>query len=100
MEILRLNKGEGKTTELIKLSNESWTYILCRDTQRVDNIVKRAGELNIDIPYPITIRELPLSSGSRINSLLIDDVEDVLEALLRKKVDMVTTSSEVIDINF
>lgn len=97
MKIIRANRGQGKTTELIKKSNRDWKYIVCKDTQRVDVIVETADKLGLDIPYPITIKELPISRGSFIKSVLIDDIEDVLQYLIGKRVDYVTTSCEVVE---
>ena len=62
MKIIRADKGKGKTTELVKISNREWKYIVCRDTQRVDVIVETANKLGLDIPFPITIKELVASA--------------------------------------
>lgn len=96
MKIIRADRGQGKTTELVKISNRDWKYIVCKDTQRVDVIVETADRLGLDIPYPITVRELPISRGTFIRSVLIDDIEDILFWLIGKPVDCVTTSCEII----
>lgn len=95
MKILRADRGQGKTTELVKMSNKEWKYIVCRDTQRVDVIVKIANKLGLDIPYPITIKELPIRQGSYIKNVLIDDIEDVLKYIVGRGIDYATTSCEV-----
>lgn len=97
IKILSASKGKGKTTELVKLSNEKWLYIICRDRQRVDNIVSVANSLGLDIPYPITLRELPLNSRF-IDSVLIDDLEDVIESLIGKRIELSTTSCKIEEI--
>lgn len=81
MYILVGNRRSGKTSELIRLSHDKWQYIVCKDGQRVDNIVRLADKMNLDIPYPITIRELPLRS-KYIKSVLVDDLEDVLKTAI------------------
>lgn len=91
MEILRADIGRGKTTELIKISHDQWKYIICRDRKRAEFIESYARELNIDIPFPITVEELPLRSDF-IKSVLVDDIEDVLEYIIRKPIDYATTS--------
>lgn len=96
MKIIRAGRGQGKTTELIKKSNEEWKHIICADRKRVKNIVKMAEKMGLDIPYPITISELPLSKGQKMDGVLIDDIEDILQYLIDKRVDYVTTSCEVI----
>ncbi|MEX0050305.1 hypothetical protein AB2T85_06615 [Clostridium butyricum] len=63
MKIIRGDRRSGKTTELIKKSHDEWKYIICRDRQRVEFIESYARELNIEIPFPIEVRELPLRSN-------------------------------------
>jgi len=93
LKIIMAPRGRGKTTELIKISNKEWKYIVCVNAQRVDNVAKMAQEMGLAIPYPITVRELPMSRGSFIESVLIDDIEDVLFQLIGKPVDCVTALS-------
>lgn len=95
MKIIRAGRGRGKTTKLVKISNKEWKYIVCKDTQRVDVIVEVANKLGLDIPYPLTVRELPLKQGQRIDSVLIDDIEDVLPLLINRRVDYATTSCDI-----
>ena len=95
MKIIRADRGKGKTTELVKISNREWKYIVCRDKQRVDVIVETANKLGLDIPFPITVRELPINQGSYIKSVLIDDIEDVIPYFIGRSVDYITTSSEI-----
>lgn len=92
MKIIRADRGQGKTTELIRMSNKEWKYIVCADRRRVDNIVRMAEKIGLDIPYPIIVRELPLSQGTFIQSVLINDIEDILFWLIGKSVDYITTS--------
>ncbi|ACD24501.1 replicase [Clostridium botulinum] len=94
MKIIRANRGKGKTTELVKHSNKEWKYIICKDRQRVELIVKTSQKLGLDIPFPITVAELPLRSPF-IKSVLIDDIEDVLQYLIGKKIDYITTSCDI-----
>ncbi len=95
MKIISADRGQGKTTKLVKMSNKEWKYIVCRDNQRVDVIIKTAERLGLDIPYPITVRELPISQFSHIESVLIDDIEDVIQYVIGRRVDYVTTSCEI-----
>ena len=97
MKILRLNRGEGKTTELIKQSNKEWKYILCSNRAKLDLIIRTAKEMQLDIPFPIIVSELPIK-GRYIKEILIDDFEGVLQALIGAKVDIATTSCEIINL--
>jgi hypothetical protein len=95
MKIIAGGRSSGKTTKLVKISNKEWKYIICSDKSRVDNIVRTAEKLGLDIPFPITVDELPLN-GRFIKSVLIDDIEDVLKLIIRKNIDFSTTSCEII----
>lgn len=95
MKIIRANRGEGKTTELIKKSNKDWKYIVCTDITRVTHIAAMANKMGLDIPFPLTVKELPLKQGQRIDSVLIDDIEDVLPLLINRSVDYITTSCDI-----
>jgi len=94
MKIIQAARGEGKTTELVKRSSKERKYIVCKDQQRVRVIEETAKRLRLFIPFPITVAELPLR-GVYINSVLVDDIEDVLEYVIGKKIDFATTSCEV-----
>lgn len=95
MKIIAGGRSSGKTTELVKISNKEWKYIICSDKSRVGNIIRTAEKLGLDIPFPITVDELPLN-GRFIKSVLIDDIEDVLKLIIRKNIDFSTTSCEII----
>lgn len=94
MKILNLDRRKGKTTELIKISNKKWLYIICLNRKRAENISNMAMEMNLDIPFPITMDELPLRSNF-IKEVLIDDMEDLLQYLIQKPILYATTSCEV-----
>lgn len=95
MKIISADRGQGKTTKLVEISSKKWKYIVCKDKQRVDVIIKTAERLGLDIPYPITIRHLPISQFSRIKSVLIDDIEDVIQCVIGRRVDYATTSCKI-----
>lgn len=94
MKIYRRDRQRGKTTKLIHESHDTWTYIICANRQRAEHISKLAMKLNIDIPYPITVNELPIKSPF-IEKVLIDDVEDVLFSIIGKQIITCTTSCEI-----
>jgi hypothetical protein len=88
------SRGCGKTTELIKESSSTWTYIICADSNRARFISRLANDLKINIPYPITASELPLQ-GIYLKEVLVDDLEDVLSFLIGKEVKHATSSHEL-----
>lgn len=88
----------GKTTELIRLSNKHGYYILVVNQDQAANVARMAKTMKLDIPYPITISELPLKSGKKINGILIDEVEQLLTTLIQKPIKAFTTSLDVVDL--
>lgn len=99
MKIISRARGCGKTSALIRLSYETNKPILCVDNFRRKIILDLAFKLGYEIPKPITCLEIfNRSDGKRIdnNPVLIDDGENVLSCLIRRQVDFMTTSSEII----
>lgn len=94
MKIRRRDRRSGKTTELIKESHDKWLYIVCADSKRAEDISTLAMALDMDIPYPITLNELPIRSHF-IKKVLVDDVEDILRYIIGKPIETCTTSCEV-----
>lgn len=91
-------RQSGKTTELIKESNKHWTYIICANEKRKQYIVDVANRLGVDIPNPITANEVLASKGLQspwIKEVLVDDLGDVLSALINKHVAVATHTGKV-----
>lgn len=84
----------GKTTQLIKKASEDKLYIVCADSNRARNIAHMARHMKLDIPFPITVDELPLRSP-HIKEVLVDDIENVLSRIIRKPIVMASTSMEL-----
>lgn len=91
MAILGGRPACGKTTELIKMASEEQLYIVCLNRHRVKHIANMAREMKLDIPFPVTVDELPLKSPF-IKEVLVDDLEDVLSHLVGKPIRQMTTS--------
>ena len=94
MKIIQGNRQSGKTTELIKMSSRENKHIVCNYADEKIRIGRMAKRMGMEIPKVILPHELPLK-GMRVESVLVDNVECVLEQLLGAKVDYVTTSCEV-----
>ncbi|PHA62885.1 hypothetical protein [Bacillus wiedmannii] len=86
-------RGCGKTTSLIKRASKENLYIVCATKQRAKYVVDKARTMGLDIPFPITISELPLNRYMK--EVLVDDSEDVLSALIGRKVVGASTSLEL-----
>lgn len=83
MDIIYKEHGEGKTTELIHRSHDTWTYIVTANRKRADYVLRKAREMGIDIPNPISWEECRnnMFRGSFIRNILIDDVDDLLQEI-------------------
>ena len=90
-------RRQGKTTELIRHSAETRTYILVANRQRVEQVFKQAQSMGFNIPYPVTVEEYMRSGfrGSFINSILIDDADDVLSQVFSNvRIETITLSND------
>lgn len=83
----------GKTTKLIQKASEEHLYIICANQQRLRVIMQMAKEMELEIPFPITVAELP-AKGHHIKGVLVEDVEAVLYELIKKPILMASTSME------
>lgn len=98
MNIIYKSKGKGKTTELIKMSAEKNLYILVADRNRQREVFNLSRDLNLNIPFPITVEEYFRSGklrGSFISTILIDDADDVLQQIFNTVViDTITITDK------
>ena len=81
-----------KTEKLIKISHDTGKYIVALNRQRVDNIWKIAREMQLNIPFPITLDELTKWGNWKWSSIsrdwiLMDDAHHILQALIPVEID-------------
>lgn len=95
MKILRMDRGNGKTFHLIKLSAILDSPIICATEQSKKYILDKAKEMALEIPEPIVVNRN--SYGRRNTDLLIDDLELVLKGLFGSDVVVATTSESVLE---
>lgn len=86
----------GKTSELIRMAFREQLYILCADKRMAKIIYEQAKEMDLNIPYPITPDDLPLTNPC-INRVLIDEVEMLLQRLIGKRISAMSTSYQLRD---
>ena len=87
MNIIYKSRGEGKTTELVKLSASTGTPIVSMNARHINHIAK---ELGLTIPKPVAINDYEPFSYEKI---LVDDAEYVLQYLIGK-IDCMSISKE------
>lgn len=94
MQILNMNRGSGKTTELIKVSSITNAPIICRTRKTAKFIKEKAKEMDLEIPNPMTI-DMYKNEKCRYEKVLIDDIDLVLRMYLNAEILYATTSCEV-----
>lgn len=88
----------GKTTELIKEAARFRCLIVCANHRRAECIAHQAQDMGLYIDHPldiITIISKPEKLRGRTVTILIDDVEDVLETVLGQRVAIMSTSANL-----
>lgn len=97
-------RGQGKTSELIRISADKQIPILT--TTNTCYIIKRAEEMGVkNLPNPLMLRDLNLIPYKNSNApILVDEVDIVLQTLLRRPIYASTitcpkrvTKSEIAD---
>lgn len=86
MDIIIGKRGYGKTTKLIRRSYDENLYILVASRERAYQVAQMATEMGLTIPFPVSVDEYFRSdkfrgSSIRRDGLLIDDADDVLQAI-------------------
>lgn len=87
MKIITGVRGSGKTTRLIQESAMTGKYILVATQEQVVSVAKTAQELDIKIPYPITIEDLKNPSRYiKTEGVLVDESMSLLQYLVPVKI--------------
>ena len=83
MQILLLEKGQGKTRALIELAAREDLYIVCDTPRRAAQIARDALDANLRINFPITWSEFlgHKFHASGIKGFVIDDADRLLTHL-------------------
>lgn len=83
----------GKTTELLTQSAEEGHRILVTNDIVVDILKEEANNLGLNIPQPVTIRQLLRDDRFKGESLLVDEVEWVLSKMTGCRIVSMSTSA-------
>ena len=94
MKVIRKGRGQGKTYDMIKLASENKGYILCSTVQQARYIYDLSKNMGLDIHFPITYSDLPLTKGQQIDNILIDNAEDFIEKAVGKKVSAISITNK------
>ena len=84
MKIISLGRGQGKTTRLLYASEFNNAPILCQNEVHKRSLKRMAEELGLYIPEPIIVSDFFSQKirGKRIEEILVDDAELVLQQFL------------------
>lgn len=94
MKIIAKGRGQGKTTELIKISAEKQIPIVCVHDEMIIDIKKRAKEMNLKIPEPLKFKELNLTQW-RDSPILIDNADLFLNnRVFGHRIEAITISTD------
>lgn len=94
MIVIHKGRGQGKTYDMIKLASENKGYILCSTVRQAQYIYDLSKDMGVDIHFPITYSDLPLTKGQQIDNILIDNAEALIEVAVGKKVSAISITDE------
>lgn len=88
MRTLYSGRQSGKTMKLIKISAELSVPIIVKDVATGNHLKRRAKEMGVKIPNPISIDDIITGriKGINFNTVLVDDADYILEVLIASKV--------------
>ena len=80
MDLIIAGKGQGKTTELIKMSAKDMIPIIVINDQEKQYTADLARAGGFEIPEPIIFSDLPryIEEGGLDGDILIDDIDKLL----------------------
>lgn len=96
MKFIARPRKAGKTTELIREAEKSYSHIICPDYRSANIIWAHALELGVVIPYPITWDEFKTGKyyGAGIDSFMIDDADIILQNMSPLPIKAITVTEE------
>ena len=86
MDVIYKGRGKGKSTELIKRSVETNSYIIVDTMQRAYSLKRQAEKLGYpEMLFPVTIDEYLIYKfrGSYVRHVLLDDADNILQHIFR-----------------
>ena len=95
MHKIILDRGEGKTSELIRRSVLTGDTIVCHSLLECNRILMEVEALGVSIPRPITYDDFInlRYRGDECRGFLIDNAELLIQHMTRLPVSAITLSS-------
>ncbi len=82
MKIFRMGRGEGKTSRLIEESANTGVPIFAIDEHHCHSLMEKANVMGYKIPSPVTFDDLPTATNVPFDTIIVDDAEYTLPAIL------------------
>lgn len=85
MKIIHRPRNSGRTSKLIALAADDYSYIVCSSHAECARIARQADVMGLSIPFPITYMEFAQGKfcGRGIASFCVDNVDMLLVYLAR-----------------
>jgi hypothetical protein len=92
MKVIIRPRRAGKTVEAIKLAAEHGYYIVVPNQVQARDVMKRAQEMSLNIPLPITWNEFTHQQyyGRHIKGFVIDNLDMCLRSMSSVPIELVT----------
>jgi hypothetical protein len=83
VKVIASGRQTGRTTQLIQQAADEFLYVVCPTLDRANYVARKARELGLDIPNPMTWREFTEQRfyGKGINGFVIDDLDHCLQSM-------------------
>ena len=96
MKVRVLPRQGGKTTEMIRLADDEFLYIVCATQDEAKRVWRAALEQGANIPTPITWREFCDHQyyGKGVQGFLIDNLDLCVQSMTTVPVRAVTLTAE------
>ena len=96
MRVIVGKRGSGKTEALIRLAAKESAYIVVADHKRAWIVERRAKEMDLAIPFPITFDEFVRKEwyGRLVSAFVIDDADDLVRWLAEYVPVLAITATE------
>ena len=81
MKVFTLPRGSGKTMRMLYASEFNNIPILCVGEATKNCLIEQAKQFNLNIPEPVTVREIDTLKSKRIDKILIDELAAVMQSI-------------------
>lgn len=94
MQVIVRPRQGGKTTEMLRMAAENFSYIVCPTRKDVDRLWQLARTLDVDIPHPITWDEFVQGRYhlAGVGSFVIDDLDRCVQYMSHVEIKAISVT--------